>query len=338
VPSVRGTLALVLGFGLSACEHSQPFDVRDPESLGPAGTELPVRLTFNVGTDESPAVTSEFLVYSTRDPARVDGDRCLAYLPPEGGTLLRTSCPGGTLPDDWQDALLQPAPGSGARMAFVWEQAAIGARAPGRRHLRVAPTDDIDNPQLDLNILFQLPDGERVIALRQLQWASNGVLRFVAGEDYLDSNDGLDTVFVPKALATVDPETGVFASVPGTDSAYVHGEAPDGSVWFLRTTDPRELLRLDLADGAVTVVGTFGAAVQTLGVVDGQPVAFTSRLLANGAVENLVEWLDPATGSLAGSFPQPRYVHGIAGVPGRRQMVLELTAGQSRDLWLFTLP
>lgn len=335
---MRATLALALGLSLAACEHSQPFAVQEPDPLGPAGTELPVRLTFNVGPDEMPAATADFIVYSTLDPGRSDGDRCLAYLPPTGGTRLRTTCPGGALPDDRQDALLQPAPGPNNQMAFVWEQSAIGARAPGIRRLRTASIGDVDDPQLDINVLFQLEDGTRILAVRQLQWASTGLLWFVAGEDYLDTNNGVDTVFVPLALGTVNPEGGAFAPIPGTDSAYTYGVAPDGSAWFLRATDRRQLLRVDPNVGEVAVLGHFDVDVETLGVVGGLPVAFGTRIGSSGNVEAVVQWLGTETGTPAGEIDAPGVVRDIVGVPGMPRFVLGLEAGSATDLWLYTLP
>lgn len=332
-PTVRAVPILVLALILAACEHSQPFAVQDPDPLGPADGTFPVRLTFNTGPDEYPALTPDWIVYSTLDADRADRDRCLAFLPPDGGTRLSTVCPGGPVPDEWQHALLQPAPSSDNRMAFVWERSAIGAWA-GVRRLQVAPIDAIDAPTLDINLLFTLPSGERIIAARQLTWTATDALRFVAGEDYIDTNNGVDTVFVPLALGEVDVGTGTFRAILGTDDAYTHGEAPDGGAWFLRTTDRRQLLHADPATGTVTVVGTFGVAVVALGVVDGVPVGFG----ATAGGETVVEWLDVATGVPAGSLEVNGSVQGIAGAAGSRRFVIDVGVGTARDLWLHELP
>ena len=330
---MRAVLVVLLVLTLAACEHSQPFAVRDPDPLGPADDTLPVRLTFNPGPDEYPALTADWIVYSTLDPGRADRDRCLAFLPLDGGTRLSTVCPGGPLPDEWQHALLQPAPSSDNRIAFVWERSAIGAWA-GARRLQVAPVDAIDTPTLDLNVLFTLPSGERIIAVRQLTWTATEALRFVAGEDYIDTNNGVDTVFVPLALGEVDVGTGTFRAIPGTEDAYTHGEAPDGGAWFLRTTDRRQLLHVEPATGTVTLAGTFGVSVVILGVVDGVPVGFG----ASAGGETVVEWLDVAAGVPAGSIEVNGQVQGIAGAVGSRRFVIDKGVGTARDLWLHELP
>jgi hypothetical protein len=337
VLTVRVSLAFVLGLSVVGCDHSRPFAVTEPAPLGPAAPNPPVQLTFNTGPDQEPAGTKHFVVYSRLDPARRDRDRCLAYLPPEGGTLLGTSCVGGPHPDDLQDALLQPAPAEDGRIAFVREQGTIGGQSAQRRNLRVASMTELDALQLDLNILFQHPDGRRILAIRELQWANSGRLRFVAGIDYLDTNAGFDTVFVPIALGTVDPESGAFAVLTETDDAYTHAQAPDGGVWFLRTGDVRQLLYLDPANGAVDVVGTFDVDVSVIGTVDNVPVAAGIVDVA-GSVGTIVQWLDPATGHVTGQLEAVGVVRGITGLPDSRRFVLDLETDSSRDLWLYEMP
>jgi hypothetical protein len=173
--------------------------------------------------------------------------------------------------------------------------------------------------------------------VRELQWTGAGVLRFVAGDEFLDTNDGVDTVFVPLALATVDPDAGVFQQVAGSDDAFTHAEAPGGAIWFLRTDDRRQLRLLDPASGVVGTVGSFAADVTTIGVVDGQPVG-----VANGTVDGspraTLEWLDPRTGTAAGSLAVLGEVRAVVGVPNSRRVVLDVERSASRDLWLFELP
>jgi hypothetical protein len=334
---MRAVLALALAIALSACEHSEPFAVRAPGVLGPAGSTLPLQLTFNVGPDQMPAVTPESIVYSTLDPDRADGDRCFGYVPLSGGTRFRTTCIGGPFADDRQDALLQPAPAPDGRIAFVRARDPVGSRSVGGQRLQVAHPDDIENPQLDLSILFTLPDGRRLLGVRELQWTAAGVLRFVAGHEFLDTSDGVDTVFVPLALATVDPDVGTFRQVGGSDDAFTHAEAPGGAIWFLRTDDPHHLRLLEPATGVVSAVGSFAAAVTTIGVVDGQPVG-----VANGTVDGspraTLEWLDPITGATTGSLIVSGRVRAVVGVPNSRRVVLEVERSASRDLWLFELP
>ncbi len=96
---VKHALLVAAALALLACERATPFTVADPEPLGLAEALLPCRPTFNPGPDESPAALAEVLVYATLPSGRLDRDRCLAYLPPGGGSLLRTWCVGGDVAD-----------------------------------------------------------------------------------------------------------------------------------------------------------------------------------------------------------------------------------------------
>ncbi|MBE0592483.1 MAG: hypothetical protein IH616_08795, partial [Gemmatimonadales bacterium] len=327
---MRRVLLVAAAVALTACDHTPPFTITDPDALGPAGESLPRRLTFNPGPDEAPAARADVVVYSTLPSGRIDRDRCLAYLPPDGGTLLATRCVGGDVPDGWQDALLRPAPSADGRMAVIREQSAVGAVAPGTRTLLITPFDRPDSVLFEKSVFFVLPSGDRVLDIRNLEWVG-GVLRFVAGEDALVRDPitrVYDTLFTPLALGTLDPTVGAFEAIPGTEGALAHVDAPGGGVWFVSILDPSTLLSLPAGGAAVDTVGVFSLQVTALGLVDGLPVA-----IAAGRDTTVVEWLDPDTGSPAGRVVVPGEGHAIAGIPGTRRFVLDLERGGSRDLW-----
>jgi len=328
-------LLLTAAIALLACDHTSPFTVTDPEPLGPAGESLPRRLTFNPGPDEAPAALTDAVVYSTLPTARPDRDRCLGYLPPDGGTLQATRCPGGDQPDGWQDALLRPAPSLDGRVAVVREQSAIGALAPGTRTLRITPFESPDSVLFEQSVFFLLPSGERVLDIRNLLWTGS-IVRFVAGEDAVvrdPTTRVYDTLFTPRALATLDPAVGEYEAIAGTEGALAHADAPGGGIWFVSTLAPRTLLLLPAGGGAADTVGVFSAPVTALALVDGLPVA-----VAAGPDSTIVEWLDPGTGAAAGTLAIAGRAHAIAGIPGTRRFVLDLERGGSRDLWLFVMP
>jgi len=332
---VKRALLLATALALTGCDHTSPFTVTDPEPLGPAGEGLPRRLTFNPGPDESPAALADTLIYTTLPFGRVDRDRCLGYLPPDGGTLLGVRCPGGELPDGWQDALLRPAPSSDGRLALVREQAAIGSVAPSSRTLQISPLGMPDSVLFEKNVFFTLPDGQRVLDLRELAW-SGGVVRFVGGEDSLTRDPGsgiYDTLFTPLALATIDPAVGEYAMIPGTEGALAHVNAPGGGIWFVSTQNPRVLLAIPEGGAIVDSVGAFSIGIAGLSTVDGLPIGYVSA-----ADSVVVQWLDPRSGAPAGQLVVRGVAHAIAGVPGTRRFVLDLERGTARDLWLFEVP
>ena len=320
---------------LTGCDHTGPFTITDPEPLGPAEEALPRQLTFNPGPDESPAALADTLVYTTLPSGRADRDRCLGYLPPEGGTLLGLRCPGGELPNGTQDALLRPAPSGDGRLALIRERSTIGSVAPSSRMLVVTPMGAPDSVLFEKNVFFTLPDGQRVLDLRDLAW-QGGLVRFVGGEDSLvrDPSTGVyDTLFTPLALATVDPATGEYATIPGTEGALTHADAPSGGIWFVSTQDRMVLREIPAGGGGPDSVAAFSIAVDGLSVADGLPIAYHST-----ADTTVVEWLDPATGQPVGRMVLRGVAHAITGVPRTRRFVLDLERGSARDLWLFEVP
>jgi len=320
---------------LTGCDHTGPFTITDPEPLGPADEALPRQLTFNPGPDETPAALADTVVYTTLPSGRADRDRCLGYLPPEGGTLLGLRCPGGELPDGTQDALLRPAPSGDGRLALIRERAAIGSVAPASRMLQVTPIGAPDSVLFEKNVYFTLPDGQRVLDFRELAW-SGGVVRFVIGEDSLvrDPSSGVyDTLFTPLALATVDPGVGEYTMIPGTEGALAHADAPSGGIWFVSIQNRRVLREIPTGGGVADSVGAFSIAVEGLSVVDGLPVAYETTVDTT-----IVEWLDPATGQPGGRMVLRGVAHAITGVPRTRRFVLALERGSARDLWLFEVP
>src|SRR5260221_12899671 len=92
------------------CNHSWPFDAGNPAPLGPRGQEVPRRLTFNPGDDRDPSVRGGEITYSRLDPDERGGERCLATLPPAGGTISAETCPGlpATPADTFVDTWIRP--------------------------------------------------------------------------------------------------------------------------------------------------------------------------------------------------------------------------------------
>jgi hypothetical protein len=333
VPTRHLFLLVTVAITLAACDHSTPFAITDPDPLGPRTSAVPRRLTYNVGIDRDPSATSAQLVYTQFPIGRSDGDGCLAYLPPVGGTLIDLHCPGGSAADDQQDVWLCGALSSGNEIAYVWEAAAINGIVPDDRTLRIAHAANPDSVLVEKNTFFSLPDGRRAMAVWDLMWDDVGRVRFVAGVDSYSVNFGVwDTTLIAYSLATLDPAVGEFRAVSGTDNAYAHLTAPNDAVWFV-TSDAPTTLQLRAVDGSVTAVGAFVRPVTKLTLIDGMPAA-----MSIAGDTTAIERIDPVTGASDGTFPLLVRARAIAGVPGTRRFVLELESGNGRDLWLYELP
>jgi hypothetical protein len=318
---------------LAACDHSTPYAVTEPEPQGPATSDLPRRLTFNMGTDRDPSATADHIVYTQFPPGRSDRDGCIASLPPAGGTLTGLHCPGGPAADDRQDAWLFPTLSRDGRIAYLWEWALIGGIVPNGRTLRVATAEHPDSVLLEQSPYFSLPDGRRVTAIRDLMWDEAGRIRFVAGVDSYSVNLGVwDTTFIPFTLATLDPADGEYRAVSGSEGAYTHLTAGDDGVWFVAADAPHQL-RLRAADGTVTTVATFTRSVLRLAEIDGAPAA-----LGSAADSVHLQRIDPVTGAPAGVYAVAGRANAVAGIPGTNRFVLEIELARDRDLWLHEWP
>lgn len=330
----RAAIAVVVG--CLACDHSTPFAVDPPAPAGPWTDRPPIRLTFNPAEDRDPAATDSFIVFSRLELGRADRDRCLAFLPIDGGTLLRETCPGGARPDNQLDAWLQPAPTSDGRIAFVHQTSSILSLSPGVREIAIAPIDAPDSTVISRSIGGMTFEGERVLDLRQLAWVAENRVRFIAGIESLTVTPGTsvyDTVFAPLGLAQLDLGGGDL--VPLAAGAKTHTAAPDGE-WYVRSSDPRTLWHIAEGAPAPDSVGVFSGPVGALGSVNGVPVA---TILDSDPA--LIEWLDLATGMPGGVldvFVNAR-LEEIAGIPGTTRAVVAYRLGVApSDLALVERP
>jgi hypothetical protein len=321
---------------VAACEPSAPYHPAAPEPLGPVSAELPVRLTFNPSEDRDPAATSEFIVFSRLEPSRADRDRCLAFLPLEGGTLLRTACAGGSLPNETVDAWTQPAPTNDGRIAYLRAVSSRFALTPAVREVVIAPLERPDSILVARSLGGLQFDSAPVLDLRQLTWVSGTRVRFIAGFDSITHLPGapFDTLFRPLGLAELDVEAGVF--VPRAGGAYAYA-AVSGGVWFVR--GGAALWFLADGDSTADSVGVFSGVPGTIAAMDGIPVA----AIPSPAGGHDIEWLDPSSGVPAGFadvFPGAS-VQRISAIPGARRLVVEYWIGPVRvppDLALVAVP
>ncbi len=335
----RAIFLLILLVG--ACDHTAPFDVQDPEPLGPFGHDLPIQLTFNVGEDWHPSANTDFIVYSRLEASRSDSDRCMAALPVGGGTLSGVFCAGGSYADSMVDAWIEPAPSPDGRIAYVRDRGRPFGFGPSTRRLAVTPLEDPDDILFELAVPIWLDDGRRVTAIQQISWSSQDVLRFLAGEDVytVDPPALPDTSFVPFRVVELNLETGLVREFGATEGTPAFTAAPDGGVWFVLGS---ELLHLAPDSDTALSVGFFSAPAISVAPVGPRPVAVVLKTLVapDGSVSTWteVEWLDLATGGPAGSLLPPGLAGRIAGVPGTRHLVAEVSSGGKTNLWLLQVP
>lgn len=259
---------------LSACDHTTPYHTSAPDPLGPVQAELPRRLTFSQGDDRTPSVQGETVAFSRREATRPDSDRCLQFLPVEGGTLTGTACPGGPLsvPDTMFDTWLLPSLSPDQnRVAYVRESGIIVNVVPASRQLVIAPATAPESAAVLVDTPYRLTDGRAGNQFDAIEWAGPTTVRFIAG---LEIVDGLtrpaDTTFLPYAIVDVDVATHAITTIAGTDGAFTYVTAPNGGFWYARRRE--SIVRSVSAEGSADVVD-FGFEIRSLTEAAGMPVA-----------------------------------------------------------------
>jgi len=332
-------LAVVLV--VCSCDHTKPFSVEDPGSVGPSSGAPPIQLTFSSGEDRQPSASSEAIVYSRLEPGRSDSDRCIAVLPAGGGTLLGAFCAGGAYADSMVDAWVEPAVSPDGRLAYVRDQGRPLGMGPSTRRVVVTPLENPDSILFDLAIPLELADGRRATAVQQVSWPAPGTLRFLVGEDVFVVNPPAqpDTGFNPYRVVDVAVPSGARREYAATEGTSFYANAPDGGIWYTRAL---ELHHLPLGSDTTQLVGSFTGPVISMAAVGGQPAAVVLRTVLNpvGIVTLMwteVERLDPVTGLPTGSQRTPGFAGRINGVPGTQRIVAEIIEGNQIDLWLLAI-
>jgi hypothetical protein len=330
----------------TACSHTDPFTLTLPDTVGPISAAFPRQLTFNPLIDETPSVHGDTLVFSRRDADRVDGDICLAFLPVEGGRLLREACAKGHAADSTRDAWLYPAISpDGRRIAFVRERGSLRGGPPDERALVVAPIDQPDSAVIVSRRVFPTPSGVTANGYRKLTWKGNDTVRFLGGSESLVN--GELGGFVPRGVFVIaaDAADSVFpTAIPELADAAAYDVGPDGSTVFITPADPLAVYRFVADSGAARLVefgssgGTVLLQLTDVAVADSVIAVIGSYQGADGGTQLRLSWADLAAGGAQHDVFTFVNASRLASVAGRRQIVLEAVETSGPDLWLVGFP
>lgn len=337
------------------CDHSTPFTPPGPAEQGPFGTTLPRRLTFYGGMDATPSVAGDTLVFSRQSDREAGSytaagrERCIAFMPVEGGSIWRLLCPHVLIPqpdtfvDTWLEPVLSP---DRTRLAFVWQRGLrVSAIGFADVFLMVTPVDrPADTTGLRHLVRWVQTGGNQnplhgTMATR-ITWEDVSHILYLATYEHIRKVKGggaervTDTTYDPLALMRLDLATGTSALVPGGDSVIAYVPVPGGGVWVAKEYDNGLVRHLDLTTGVLTPAFTFSTPIVELIEVAGMPVAIWRDSTA-------VEWVEPG-GGLQRYSAFGGLLHRLAAAGGRR-FVVEVedgTAlfGSTPDLWLLEIP
>ena len=271
---------LVVLATLLSCEHSAPFGAADSGSRLPRGSGIPVQLTYNPGQEHSPAWLpdgSGFL-YSEQRLDRADRDRCLAELPPLGGSIRRRICRHTIGGEDSTDVFDSPAVAVDGRIAFV-------AASSAAQLLTVAPTDQAlliallarpDSPQVLLPIPYTSPSGRTHTGVSHLEWLADGSLQFVGERVTYPRPDTVRTGLELMRLTSIAGRW-TLASLAGFDGVSSAAAVGVDTIYYTLVGDSRVFRRV-VSSGADTVTWDFGSAAG--GGIARDVIVRGSRLIA----------------------------------------------------------
>jgi hypothetical protein len=344
---------------LAACDHSAPFRPGAHGSDQPLNPGVVARLTLSSGEDVLPAWRpgGAGIVYTAERLDRADRDRCLAFLPPTGGRIIRYSCR-TTAADDSLNVFYEAAPGPDGRIAYVRasNDPFVANIGPDAHEFVVGPSDNPNNARVLHRLPVTAPWGRVYDALSHIVWI--GPDRLVAlGERVRYPRPCMfcarDTVKtgVDIMIEDIAAAVPVLSLVAGTDNASSVAANTTGDTIYFTRNGESGVYRLALLSGQTDTIHDFGAAgiARDVAVANGRLAA-----VVGGAVSDS---LDPFLGELQTDRGGPLYVVTLAtgvamaiGDPtwrfrrpalspdGTRIVVAASDTVGAADIWLFQLP
>ena len=257
---------------LSACDHSTPFEQREPAAQPPRGAGPVYRLTFNVADDRTPAWLPDGsgFIYSSEREDRRDHDRCLAVQPAGGGTITRLSCNRVPASDDTTDVWESPAVNSAGDILYLRITGRIGRQKRERADLMLGP---LDAPSAAARTVVAIPytadDGRLHTGAADIRWVTEDRFVYIGQRLIFQGSTFLpDTFLTGLGIVDVSLAGGVPVRrlVPNTDWASSLSVGDDGDTIYFTVGGDSRVHRMSLASGAVAVVHDFGAAGIARGV------------------------------------------------------------------------
>ena len=261
----RTTPLLALLPLLAACSHGEPFgqDGFGSDTTLTRGTDR--QLTFNLGTDRTPAWQTDGtgILYMFEAIGATPRDRCLAELPATGGTIRRTVCPvtAGSL--DSLDTFFEPAPGPQGKLLYLREASPPDGITANSSALMLAEESSPLAATVVRTYPYTASNGKIHQGISQIRWLSDTRAVYLAEKVLYLSPCGpcpVDTVrtgieFVQVDLSGPAPALSI---VPNTDEvSSIDATADPDQIIITRNGDPR-VYQLTVSTGATAILHDFG--------------------------------------------------------------------------------
>jgi hypothetical protein len=346
--------------GCAACAHGEPFRIAEQPPRGPFDADYPRRLTFNQGQDLAPSWLPDgsAIVYSLERVDRPDRDRCLGFLPAEGGSLPRIVCNRRFVADDSTDAYEEPAAGPNGLIAYQRSSATIGFLSYRFRALVVAPLDSPAGARGRplLSLPYRIGGGSFHYGLSHIRWLSDSGLVYLGdlvGYDKRRQDQPIDTIVSGLKImrVTLAGDSAVYEPLAGTEYATSVAAGPGGDDIYYTVGGDSRVFRRVLTSGATTVVWDFAplgtardvtVAGGRLAAVVGGDVTFAFELgfgdYAQRDAGGFLHVVDLGTGAETVLDGRGLMFRHPALSPDGTRIVAEAYAGREADLWLLEVP
>jgi hypothetical protein len=246
------------------CGHGEPFSLGRQTPEGPFSQQLPRRITFNPGDDRTPAWLPDGsgIIYSSEREDRLDHDRCLTLLPPEGGTIYDQFCPLDPIQSDSTNLYESPAVSPDGRVFYRSVVSWIGQQKLGDASLFVASMSDPVLATRITRIPYTAPNGKIHSSVRSPAWLSSTSLVYLAEQLFYQGSTFFPDTFVTGVdivRMNLNNDVAQLQVITGTDNASSVAVTGEPEVIYYTLGGDSRVYRRDLASGTVTVFHDFGA-------------------------------------------------------------------------------
>jgi len=250
---------------LAACAHTETAPVETPDNPPFGAGTWPRPITFNEFDDRHPQWLPDGsgIIYSTeRGDQQYDRDRCIALLPPDGGSQRWRKCETDGRHVDTTDVYEWPSVSPTGDVMFIHTSGWRLLKKTGQPRIALAHGYDFEHSRVVRTLPFISGTGKQEVVGWTFRWLSRdevvylGVLEFFQGSTFLP-----DTFFTGQEvmlLHVIDDSTANFTPVPGTDWASSVAVGDDSSSIYYTLGGDSIVYRRHLLSGVVDTVHNFG--------------------------------------------------------------------------------